>query len=134
MARSNIIITTTRMIIILQLNKSEHILSPINETPGLNVRYRVSRHSVASVLLARDDDAQLVRLVLHQPHHLEVLLAQVWSDGSSTACACAPFPPSRSRGRCRTSGNPQRLFLTLAFDTPTGGLLGSNRTQLTCND
>ena len=43
----------------------------VYEAPGLDVCNGVAGHPIAGVLLAADDDAQLVGVVLSQPHHLQ---------------------------------------------------------------
>ena len=43
---------------------------PVYQSPGLDVGDGVARHSVARVLLAADDDPQLVGGVFDESHHL----------------------------------------------------------------
>ena len=48
---------------------------PVNEALWLDVRYGVSGHTVGHVLLAADNDPQLVGGILHQTHHLHQILS-----------------------------------------------------------
>ena len=43
---------------------------PVYQPPGLDVGDGVARHSIARVLLAADDDPQLVGGVFDESHHL----------------------------------------------------------------
>ena len=103
---------------------------PVYQPPGLDVGDGVARHSVARVLLAGDDDPQLVGLVLHQTHHLEVLLTEVGPDRGSPSSACTPLSPPRAWRGCRPSWNSQILVLALTFAS-AGRLLWGHWSQLT---